>query len=422
MTFGLAEGFYGLVVAALLLQRAPRRWPLAAIGAVAYGLGAAALVPEAAFAAEIPGTFGAVNAALLLLGVVVAVVAGILATPGAETPWARLATMSGAAVALAAIAPAIPYLMVNGVARSLLFAAVIGVGVTGILLLLRLGRVGELFRWLDRRWLLPASRREGSGGWPGRRVSAILLVVATAAIFVAPLAIVLTAWPVVVLLALHGLHRSRGTGPRWPIAAVGVALLLGWVLRWLVPIAGEGWLVGYGALFGAPVSTAAAVMLAPFVLLAGWLTIGFWPFEGLGPGPVASVAAAFILAGLGHGVLGEGIAHAAPLLGVALVLAAAHAAATDDRARFIAVVAALGLLGTSHTTDLLTQVTLLLATVAGAWSWELRPSRWGSLAWSATGSLTAVSGFWILAETLRVETSSSTLIAFAAVAMLARRL
>ena len=381
-----------------------------------------ALLPEAAYAALIPGAFGAINAALLLLGVVIAVVAGILAARDTTGAAARLAVILGAALALAAITPAIPYLMVNGVGRSMLLALAIAAGGVALLWLLRLAHVGEFFRWLDRRRLLPATASAERTRWPGRRTSIALLVVPTVLIFLAPLAVVLVAWPVAVLLGLHGLRRSRSAGPRWPVAAIGVALLLGWTLRWLVPISGGGWLVGYASFFGAPVSAAAAVMLAPFVLLAGWLTIGLWPFEGLGPGPAASFAAAFILAGLGRGVLGDGIVHATPLIGIALVLAAVHAAATDDPARFVGVIGGLGLLGVTHTTDLLMQGTLLLATVGGIWSWELRPARGGSIAWSIVGALTAASGFWILTEALRVETFSSTVVAFAAVAMLARRL
>lgn len=422
VTSGIAQGFCCLVGSALLLQRAQRRWPLAGIGAVLYGVGAAALLPEAAYAALIPGVFGAVNAALLLLGVVIAVAAGILAAREATAAPVRLAAILGAALALAAITPAIPYLMINGVGRAMLFALAIAAGSVALLWLLRVARVGDLFRWLDRRWLVPAVANREGPAWPGRRASIALLLVATVLIFVAPRAIVLAAWGVAVLLGLHGLRRSRGAGPRLPLAAIGVAILLGWTLRWLVPISGGGWLASYASFFDAPVSAAAAVMLAPFVLLAGWLTIGLWPFEGLGPGPIASFAGAFILAGLGHGVLGDGITHATPLIGMALVLAAAHAAATDDPARFAAVIGGLGLLGTTHTTDLLMQGTLLLATVAGIWSWELRPARWGSIAWSIVGALTAVSGLWILAEALRVETVSSALVAFTAVAMLARRL
>jgi hypothetical protein len=121
-------------------------------------------------------------------------------------------------------------------------------------------------------------------------------------------------------------------------------------------------------------------------------------------------------------MLGDGVVHAAPLIGVALAVAAAHAAATDDPARLMAVLGVLGLLGPTHRSDLLMQGTLLLATIAGFWSWELRPARWGSIVWSTTGALAAAAGLWIVSDALRVETVSSTLVASATVAMLARRL
>jgi hypothetical protein len=422
VSFGVAAGFGLLVVAALLLQWAPRRWPLAAIGAVAYGLAAAAILPEAALAAEIPGTFGIVNAGLLLAGVTIAVVAAILAVRQAASNAERALGFLAGGVALLALVPAIPYVLINGVGRASLAGLVVGGGGALLLALLGLVRAGGAFRWLDRRWRAPAPKEGRGPGWPGRRTSIGLLVVSTFTIFVLPLALILVTWAVAVPLGLHGLRASRAARPRWPIAAIGIAVLLGWVLRWLVPIAGAGWLVSYAVLLDAPVSSAAAVMLVPFVLVAGWLAIGLWPFEGLGPGPVASVVGAFILAGLGRAMLGDGVVHAAPLIGVALAVAAAHAAATDDPARLMAVLGVLGLLGPTHRSDLLMQGTLLLATIAGFWSWELRPARWGSIVWSTTGALAAAAGLWIVSDALRVETVSSTLVASATVAMLARRL
>lgn len=420
MSIGLPAGFGALVAATLLLQRWPRRWPLVGIGAIAYGLGAAAILPEAALAADIPGSFGAVNAGLLLVAVALGVIAAVVAAREASSTALRAAAAIAGGVALLAIVPAIPYVMINGVGRALLVGLGIAAGGALALWLLRLARVARLFQWLDQRCLAPVAT-DGTAGWPGRWTAIGLLVVFTLAIGIAPRAVILVAWAVVLVLALHGLRRSYGPGRRWPIAAIGMAVLLGWVLRWLIPIAGGGWFVSFAEFLEAPVSSAAAVMLIPAVLAAGWLAAGLWPVNGLGAGPAGSFAAAFILAGLGRAMLGDGLVHASPLIGVALVLAAAHAAATDDGARYLAALGVLGVLGSTHQSDLLMQGVLALATIAGIWTWRPRSGRWNAVVWSVVGGCGAMAGFWIVSEALRVETLSSTLIAFSAVAMLARR-
>lgn len=417
MTVTLTAGFGALAAAAVVLQRDSTAWRLAAIGAVAYGLGAAAVLPEAAIAGVVPGTFGAVNAGLLTLGAVSALLAAILGVVRAPGVGARVAALVAAALAVAALIPGYPFVVVNGAPRVLLFAGGLALGVAAFLWALRAARVGEAFRWLDRRWLLPAPRPATgrSAPWWIALVAVSLLAAAL------PLALLVLAWCVVVVLAFHRIRAARGAPVGPPVGAIVLALALAWALRWLVPIAGLGAGVRFSALFDAPVSPAAAILLIPALLLAGWLAAGLWPFHGLGPGPVAAVAAIPIVVGLGAGVCADGVTHVAPLLGVAAVLAAAHAAATGDPARLLGALGMLALVGGTPAADQAATALFAAATLGALWQWELRPARWGAVAWSLAGAVGGAAAFAAAAVTLRVEAASTAAAALAAVALLRPR-
>ncbi|MFI5236047.1 MAG: hypothetical protein ACHQXA_10070, partial [Gemmatimonadales bacterium] len=414
MTLSLPVGFYTLAAATALLQRSSRGWRLAAIGAVAYGLGVAAVVPELPIAEQVSGSFGAVNAGLLLLGAVAVLLGALLAGSETKTPIGRsLAILAGGA-ALAALVPILPLIILNGLPLTLGLALLLALGIAALLWLLQVTRLGQGFRWLDARFLVPPPHPRAEADRRATRWWLGLIVVSTLAIFVAPLTLVILAWPVLVLLALHQLRRDRGIGSRWPVAAIGVGLLLAWTLRWLIPIAGEGIGVSWAAMLDAPVSSAAAVMLIPLVLLAGWLVLGLWPFVGLGGGPIAALTAMPILAGLGRAVLADGMVHVAPLLGIAVVLVAAHAAATADPARLLGAFAMLALLGGTHAGDVASQLLLGAAFIGALWSWELHLERWRSLAWTVVGLLAAVGGLWAVADALRMEVVSTVCVLLAA--------
>jgi hypothetical protein len=113
--------------------------------------------------------------------------------------------------------------------------------------------------------------------------------------------------------------------------------------------------------------------------------------------------------------------HVAPLLGIAVVLVAAHAAATADPARLLGAFAMLALLGGTHAGDVASQLLLGAAFIGALWSWELHLERWRSLAWTVVGLLAAVGGLWAVADALRMEVVSTVCVLLAAVAMLRPR-
>jgi len=320
-----------LIGAAVLPAFRARR--AAGVAATVSGLALAGLagaeapltIPNASQLSALPAGFLAADAALLVIGIVLAVGAALVAVADR-----RSVTTIAAAVALG-LGGAL--LLWGG--NELLAAAAVGAMVLAALIEIALG-VGLLaVGWHVR--LAPAPDR----GAPHPRVAMAGLIIGTLAAAVGTHASLILLGVIAAIGSGHLLERSAG-GPRLPIAPVTAVLVLpAW---WLLgTIAGpEG--LALSSLPDLPLSPAAERLLAIPLLLVGWTAAGLWPVHRQLPGGLVAPAGAFLLARLVLVALPAGVDHWRPLAMPIVVVGIWHAALSGRLPRVAVGMAWVGLL------------------------------------------------------------------------------
>lgn len=342
----LEPGFVLVVLgAALLPDVAGRACVLAAVAASSAGLAIAALT---AGAAPLPAGFLAVDGALLVLAVVLALGSALLARRDHRGARVRIAV--GALVTGAiGLGWGGRRAVVAAPKGAMLLAAVVIVA------------VGAGFFLIGRLVRLPPPADDVL---PPRRLPAAMGVLAgVVAAAAGPHLPVVVAGVIVAAWSGWLLRRGAG-GPRLPAAPVLTLLLLpAWWL--MATIAGpEG--LAVGTLPMLPISPAAERLLAPIFLVAAWATAGLWPLHRQVPAALLAPVGALLLARVVIPAVPDGLEHWRPLAMPLIVLGIWHAA-LSGRVTAVAVgLAWVGLLGASRAG--LTGAALLLA---GALTLEL---------------------------------------------------
>jgi hypothetical protein len=320
-----------LVGAALLPPSRARRG--AGLAAVASGLALAGLagvsaplaVPSAAALATLPPGFLAADAALLVLGAVLAlgsVLIAVLDRRSAPTVAGAIALTPGGAL-----------LAWGG-------AGLATVTTAGALVLALLAEIGVGLGLLMGGWYLrftpPADRERPH---PLAAVAG-LLAGALAAAGGPHVGFVVLG---VIAAAGSGylLERAAG-GPRLPLAPAATILLLpAWWL--MATIAGpEGLRVE--TLAAVPVSPAAERLLAIPLLIAAWAVAGLWPLHRQLPGALVAPVGAFLVARIAIPTVPLGLEHWRPLAMLLVVAGAWHAALSGRLPRVAVAMAWVGLL------------------------------------------------------------------------------
>lgn len=328
-----------LVAGALLLPAADARAALAglapgALGVAAFGVTSgpvpAADLGRAAASAGLPPELLAVNAALVLGGMLVGLGAAVRSVGRGRTrAWAGCAILGLAACALAGSLRDL--LAAAGPARML--AAALGLGLAGIGAALagRLLRLGAALRWLDSRLLVRGRTLEG---WPGPArgdgpVLALAGAGALALVFARHVALVFGG-AIAVAAGAHGYLRRRpppapapAPPPLLPVAAVVLLAPAYWLLATVAGPLG----LGTATLPDVPLSPAAEVLLALPLAGVAWAFAGLWPLHGFLPGPLLFPAGALLWLRVGVPAVPDGLRYWAPLLAPAAVAGIWHAAA-----------------------------------------------------------------------------------------------
>jgi hypothetical protein len=303
-----------MLVGAALVS-APRARSAGALGAMAAGLALAALRAAApspvrldrTSLSALPGGFVSVDAALVTLAVVLAVLALVEVGRRDRTPE----SLAGAG-ALAAGALAIAW---SG--RALPLAAPPGSLATALVVI---AGAGTLLVLTGRRVRLPR-RRESVTARPRSAVAGLALgalAVAAgphlAAVFLGVVAAGWSGW----------LLRRAGGGSKVPVAP-GLTLLLVPAYWLLATIAGpEG--LRIGGLGQLPLSPAAELLLAPALLLAAWSLSGLWPLQRQQPGPLTAAVGVLLLVRVALPAVPDGMEHWRALVMPIIVIGLWHAA------------------------------------------------------------------------------------------------
>lgn len=297
------------------LVPAPRARSAGALGAIAAGLAlvalrAAAPAPvrlDGASLSGLPGGFVSVDAALVILAVVLAALAlvEVLRRDRTAEALAGAGALAAGALAIAWGGRALPPAAPPG---SLAAAMVVIAG------------VGTLLVLTGRRVRLPRARDTVTAR-PRSAVAGLLLgalgVAAGPHLAIVFLGVIAAGWSGWLL------QRARG-GSKVPVAPVLTLLLL--PAYWLMAaIAGpEGlWIGGLGEL---PLSPAAELLLAPALLLAAWSLAGLWPLQRQQPGPLTAVVGVLLLIRVTLPTMPEGMEHWRALVMPILVIGLWHAA------------------------------------------------------------------------------------------------
>ena len=320
-----------LVGAALLPPSRARR--AAGLAAAASGLALAGLAgtasplaePGAALLSGLPAGFLAADAALVVLGAVLAIGSALVAVLDRRAA----PTVAGAI----ALAPGGVLLGWGG--GGLVAAAPSGALVLSALVEVALGVALLLAGWY-LRFAPPADRERPhplalSGG---------LLAAALAAAVGPHLGLVVLGVIVAAFMG-HLLQRAEG-GPRLPLApAATLPLLPAWWL--MATIAGpEGlWVSGLATL---PFSPAAEQLLAMPLLIAAWAVSGLWPLHRHLPGALVAPVGALLMARVAIPAVPLGLEHWRPLMMPLVVVGVWHAALSGRLPRVAVGIGWVGLL------------------------------------------------------------------------------
>jgi hypothetical protein len=363
-----------LVGAALLPPSRARR--AAGLAAAASGLALAGLAgtePGAGSLAGLPSGFLAADAALVVLGAVLAIGSALVAVIDR-----RSAPTVAGAVALA------PGGMLLGWGGGGLVAA----APAGALVLAALAEVGVGAGLMLAGWYLrfapPADRARAH---PLAILGGLLAGALAAAI--GPHLGVVVLGVIVAACAGHLLQRAEG-GPRLPLApAATLPLLPAWWL--MATIAGpEGLRVS--GLATLPFSPAAEKLLAVPLLVAAWAVAGLWPLHRHLPGALVAPVGAFLLARVAIPAVPSGLEHWRPLAMPLVVAGVWHAALSGRLPRVAVGMAWVGLLAPGGT-GLAGAALLLAAGLAVELVERIGPLRAGRLA-PAAQALSLVAFGW----------------------------
>ncbi len=325
-------GFLLILIGAALLpaSRARRAAGLAstAAGLALAGLaGAADLLaePTAASLATLPGGFLAADAALLVLGAVLAIGAALVAVLDR-----RSSPTVGGAVALAPGGLLLAWggagLVTAAPARALVLASLVEIA---------LG-LGLLVAGWYLRFAPPPERDT-----PHPLAAVAGLLAGTLAAAVGPHVGLVVIGVLLAAGSAYLLERVAG-GPRLPIVpAVTVLLLPVWWL--MATIAGPVGL-GTAGLAEVPFSPAAERLLAVPLLLAAWSVAGLWPLHRQVPGALVAPVGAFLLARVAMPAVPQGLEQWRPLAMPLVVVGTWHAALSGRLPRVAVGMAWIGLL------------------------------------------------------------------------------
>ena len=325
-------GFLLILVGAAVLPafRARRGAGLAAAvsGLALAGLaapGAPLTIPTASQLAALPPGFLAADAALLVIGVVLAVGAALVAVADRRSVLTIAAAVPlgvGGALVLWAGSGLVASASVRGMVLAALIEIALGVG------LVALG-------WYLR--LAPAPDRAA----PHPRGAIAGLVVGTLSAAVGAHASLILLGVIAATWSGHLLERRAG-GSRLPMApALALLVVPAW---WLLGTIGGPEGLALSSLADLPISPAAERLLAIPLLLAGWATTGLWPLQRQLPGGLVAPAGAFLLARLVLVALPAGVEHWRPLAMPIVVLGIWHAALSGRLPRVAVGMAWVGLL------------------------------------------------------------------------------
>ncbi|HET9040189.1 MAG TPA: hypothetical protein VFN40_08470 [Gemmatimonadales bacterium] len=320
-----------LTGAALLPSSRARR--AAGLAAAASGLALAGLagvsaplsMPGRTALAALPSGFLAADAALLVLGAVLAVGSALVAVLDRRSA----PTIAGAI----ALAP-------GGILLAWGGAGLVAAAPTGRLVLASLVEVGVGAALVGAGWYLrfaPPPDRDT----PHPLAAAVGLFAAALAAAVGPHVELVVLGVIGAACAGYLLEHARGGG-RLPLAPAATILLLpAWWL--MATIAGpEG--LGVGRLAAVPFSPAAERLLAIPLLIAAWAVAGLWPLHRQVPGALVAPVGALLLARVAIPAVPSGLEHWRPLAMPLIVAGVWHAALSGRLARVAVGVAWVGLL------------------------------------------------------------------------------
>jgi hypothetical protein len=320
-------GFLLILLGAALLPRSRAR-RAAGLAATAAGLALAGLAgtePGAAAVAGLPSGFLAADAALVVLGAVLAIGTALVAVLDRRSA----PTIAGAI----ALAPGGILLGWGG--AGLVAAAPSGALVVSALVEIALGVALLLVGWY-LRFAPPADRDR----LHPRALYGGLLAGALAAAVGPHLGLVVLG-VIVAACAGHLLQRAEG-GPRLPLApAATLPLLPAWWL--MATIAGPIglWVSGLATV---PLSPAAEQLLAVPLLIAAWAVAGLWPLHRHLPGALVAPVGAFLMARVAIPAVPSGLEHWRPLMMPLVVAGVWHAALSGRLPRVAVGMAWVGLL------------------------------------------------------------------------------
>jgi hypothetical protein len=320
-------GFLLILLGAALLPRSRAR-RAAGLAATASGLALAGLAgtePGATAVAGLPSGFLAADAALVVLGAVLAIGTAMVAVLDRRSA----PTIAGAI----ALAPGGILLGWGG--AGLVAAAPSGALVVSALVEVALG-VALLLVGRYLRFAPPADRDRLH---PRALYGGLLAGVLAAAI--GPHLGLVVLGVIVAASAGHLLQRAEG-GPRLPIApAATLPLLPAWWL--MATIAGPIglWVSGLATV---PLSPAAEQLLAVPLLIAGWAVAGLWPLHRHLPGALVAPVGAFLMARVAIPAVPSGLEHWRPLMMPLVVAGVWHAALSGRLPRVAVGMAWVGLL------------------------------------------------------------------------------
>lgn len=324
-----------LVGGAVLLPAGRAGAALAGLALTALGMAALGVTPgpvpatalgRAAVAAGLPPEHLAIDAALVLVGVILALGAAVRSLRrGLRGPWAGCAILALAGGAL--LWSLRDLLLTAGPGRVVAATLALGLGAAGAPLAGRLLHLGAALRWLDSRVL---ARSRAEGGWPAPRSGdgpalAVAGVGALALVVGRHVALAFGGAVAVAAGAQWYLGRRPSAPP--PLLPLAVFVLLAPAYWLLATVAGPVGL-GIGTLGDVPLSPAAEVLLALPLAAVVWGFAGLWPLHGFAPGPLLFPAGVLLWLRVAAPAVPDGLRYWEPLVGAAAVAGIWHAAAT----------------------------------------------------------------------------------------------
>lgn len=391
----------GLValIALLLPEPAARRRGMA--GALLTALALASLTVAGGGewrAAELPASYLGIDAALLLLGLLIPLLVAVrLFRDGRWPPTVILAT---GITLIAGFAFAAPMAVAGGGATPLALASL----VAGAAFLRYVApRIAAGARWLDA--LLFPARRPPDPLRDAR--SRTLLVTSAAAALVALFAPRLDLLLGAVLAGLiAGVLLDRHLTRRWPVAVPLAGLDLLVLSYLLIHVAGDTPLT-LTAMGEAPYSDAFQVLAALLLGTTSWVLLGLWPFASAPRGVHAPLFAAALLVRVLGPILPDGAAHWQPLFYLLPVIGAWHGAATGRPREALRALALLGLLAGTDSARW-AGIGLVLAAIIADGAVLLPAPRREHPAWRLLLSGTALAGALLLRPLLEGALAAQT--------------